>query len=95
MTQRALELLALPDDSPKLLLDIGCGSGLSGETLTEEGHTWVVRYSLVAKAADQTLHELSTVLPYSLLCMPNRFRSLLEDNSWLLKVIGLHAMPYD
>jgi predicted TPR repeat methyltransferase len=42
LTQRALELLALPDDgTPRLLLDIGCGSGLSGEALTEAGHTWV------------------------------------------------------
>jgi 18S rRNA (guanine1575-N7)-methyltransferase len=31
LTQRALELLALPDDGqPRLLLDLGCGSGLSG-----------------------------------------------------------------
>lgn len=44
LTERALELLALPDDgTPKLLLDLGCGSGLSGETLTEHGHVWVVR----------------------------------------------------
>lgn len=36
LTNRAVELLALPeDDTPKLLLDIGCGSGLSGEQLTE------------------------------------------------------------
>jgi len=43
LTERALELLALPDDgTPKLLLDLGCGSGLSGETLTEQGHIWVV-----------------------------------------------------
>mmetsp|Transcript_11102 Transcript_11102/g.28026 ORF Transcript_11102/g.28026 Transcript_11102/m.28026 type:complete len:175 (-) Transcript_11102:95-619(-) len=42
LTKRALELLALPNDgTPKLLLDIGCGSGLSGETLTEEGHYWM------------------------------------------------------
>lgn len=42
MTYRALELLALPDHRhPALLLDIGCGSGLSGEILTEEGHEWV------------------------------------------------------
>ena len=27
MSERALELLALPDDVPCLLLDIGCGSG--------------------------------------------------------------------
>lgn len=48
MTTRCLELLNLPtypDDPdtpiPALLLDIGCGSGLSGELLTEAGHTWV------------------------------------------------------
>eukprot|EP00877_Chromochloris_zofingiensis_P010724 jgi/Chrzof1/5905/Cz16g20060.t1 len=42
LTQRALELLALPDDgTPRLLLDLGCGSGLSGEALTEAGHMWI------------------------------------------------------
>ncbi|XP_031374582.1 18S rRNA (guanine-N(7))-methyltransferase RID2-like isoform X1 [Punica granatum] len=42
LSERALELLALPDDGiPRLLLDIGCGSGLSGETLSENGHVWV------------------------------------------------------
>ncbi|PNX57819.1 putative methyltransferase [Trifolium pratense] len=42
LSERALELLALPEDGvPKLLLDIGCGSGLSGETLSEEGHHWI------------------------------------------------------
>ncbi|KAF5461720.1 hypothetical protein F2P56_017795 [Juglans regia] len=41
LSERALELLALPDDGvPRLLLDIGCGSGLSGETLSENGHQW-------------------------------------------------------
>lgn len=45
MTRRALELLDLR--SPSLILDVGCGSGLSGEmlssvTATEGGpHTWV------------------------------------------------------
>ncbi|ESZ97978.1 methyltransferase [Sclerotinia borealis F-4128] len=45
MTNRALELLDL--NTPSLLLDIGCGSGLSGEILTavseDEGgpHVWV------------------------------------------------------
>ncbi|KAL3634086.1 hypothetical protein CASFOL_021140 [Castilleja foliolosa] len=40
--ERALELLALPQDGVRrLLLDIGCGSGLSGERLTESGHHWV------------------------------------------------------
>ncbi|KAM0751743.1 S-adenosyl-L-methionine-dependent methyltransferase [Meredithblackwellia eburnea MCA 4105] len=51
MTYRCLELLqlqALPaseedEDEPQsaFLLDIGAGSGLSGEILTEEGHQWV------------------------------------------------------
>ncbi|KAJ3238696.1 Williams Beuren syndrome chromosome region 22 protein [Chytriomyces hyalinus] len=40
MTQRALELMCLPEE-PQLLLDIGCGSGLSGECLDEQGHHWV------------------------------------------------------
>lgn len=45
MTRRALELLDL--DSPSLILDVGCGSGLSGEILSsvpeDEGgpHVWV------------------------------------------------------
>ncbi|XP_068640302.1 18S rRNA (guanine-N(7))-methyltransferase RID2 isoform X2 [Aristolochia californica] len=42
LTERALELLALPDDGvPRLLLDIGCGSGLSGESLSESGNQWI------------------------------------------------------
>ena len=39
MTLRALELLNL--ESPSLVLDIGCGSGLSGEILSQEGHEWI------------------------------------------------------
>lgn len=45
MTNRALELLNL--DTPSLILDVGCGSGLSGEILSQEvpehggPHTWV------------------------------------------------------
>ncbi|CAB0016646.1 unnamed protein product [Nesidiocoris tenuis] len=41
MTERAIELLCLPDDEPALLLDLGCGSGLSGSVLEEAGHVWV------------------------------------------------------
>ena len=40
MSERALELLALPADRPCMVLDIGCGSGLSGECLDEQGHFW-------------------------------------------------------
>ncbi|WVW83822.1 hypothetical protein I302_105843 [Kwoniella bestiolae CBS 10118] len=41
MTRRAMELLALPEDETAFVLDIGCGSGLSGELLDEAGHVWV------------------------------------------------------
>lgn len=41
MAGRALELLDLPEDQPCYLLDIGCGTGLSGDYLSEEGHYWV------------------------------------------------------
>jgi predicted TPR repeat methyltransferase len=41
MSYRALELLALPENETAFLLDIGCGSGLSGEILEDEGHVWV------------------------------------------------------
>lgn len=41
MSERALELLSLEPDKPHLLLDIGCGSGLSGEILSDAGHVWI------------------------------------------------------
>ncbi|KAA8492580.1 putative 18S rRNA (guanine-N(7))-methyltransferase [Porphyridium purpureum] len=42
LANRCLELLALPEDGgSKLLLDIGCGTGLSGDVLSESGHIWV------------------------------------------------------
>ena len=40
MSQRAIELLNLGGGS-HLILDIGCGSGLSGDELSAEGHMWV------------------------------------------------------
>lgn len=41
LTYRAVELLNLPENKPCFVLDVGCGSGLSGEVLDEEGHYWV------------------------------------------------------
>ncbi|XP_014277008.1 probable 18S rRNA (guanine-N(7))-methyltransferase [Halyomorpha halys] len=41
MTERALELLGLPEDEPALLLDLGCGSGLSGSVLEDNDHMWI------------------------------------------------------
>lgn len=39
MTHRAIELLGLTE--PSFILDVGCGSGLSGEILSEDDHTWI------------------------------------------------------
>ncbi len=36
-----MEILAIPEDKRALILDIGCGSGLSGSVLSEHGHLWV------------------------------------------------------
>ncbi|XP_011632969.1 probable 18S rRNA (guanine-N(7))-methyltransferase [Pogonomyrmex barbatus] len=41
MSERAIELLMLPEDQSCLLLDIGCGSGLSGSVLEDQGHIWI------------------------------------------------------
>ncbi|KAI8129828.1 probable 18S rRNA (guanine-N(7))-methyltransferase [Lucilia cuprina] len=41
MAERALELLTLNEDEPCLILDIGCGSGLSGSVLEDNDHIWV------------------------------------------------------
>jgi 18S rRNA (guanine1575-N7)-methyltransferase len=42
LSQRCYELLELPRKKGQcLLLDIGCGSGISGEVLTENGHEWI------------------------------------------------------
>lgn len=41
MSLRSIDLLELPEGVPAFILDIGCGSGLSGEILEQEGHYWV------------------------------------------------------
>ena len=40
VSERAVELLCLPDGKRCHILDLGCGSGLSGETLSKHGHFW-------------------------------------------------------
>src|SRR5690606_9062670 len=54
MAHRALELLHL--DQPSFILDIGCGSGRSGEIRTSEGHMWVgmdISESMLSIAIDR------------------------------------------
>lgn len=41
LSERAYELLDFEESKRGFILDIGCGSGLSGEVLTENGHLWV------------------------------------------------------
>eukprot|EP00924_Labyrinthula_sp_SR-Ha-C_P011618 maker-scaffold_17-snap-gene-3.37-mRNA-1 protein AED:0.34 eAED:0.34 QI:94/1/1/1/1/1/2/145/294 len=41
ISERALELLNLSSDGPKLLLDLGCGTGMSGEILSQHGHFFI------------------------------------------------------
>ena len=43
MATRAMELLSLPaDDSvPRLILDLGCGSGISSQVISQAGHNWI------------------------------------------------------
>ncbi|ODV87102.1 hypothetical protein CANARDRAFT_26535 [[Candida] arabinofermentans NRRL YB-2248] len=56
MTFRALELLNLDPAKTQYILDIGCGSGLSGEILTEEGHIWIgmdISPSMLATGLDR------------------------------------------
>jgi len=57
LAERCLELLALPEDAgPQLLLDIGCGSGLSGNVITEEGHYWA-GFDISAAMLDVARHQ--------------------------------------
>lgn len=41
IANRCIELLNLESDKPAFILDVGCGSGLSGQALEEAGHVWV------------------------------------------------------
>ena len=41
LADRAIYLLALPEGVPALLLDVGCGSGLSGECISNRGYHWI------------------------------------------------------
>lgn len=73
MTLRALELLNLDVQQPHFVLDLGCGSGLSGEILTEEGLNWIgmdISPNMLATALDREvdgdlfLSDLGTGVPF-------------------------------
>ncbi|KAM0680603.1 Williams Beuren syndrome chromosome region 22 protein [Glugoides intestinalis] len=41
IAERAIQLLEIDEKAPPFILDIGCGSGLSGKILSEQGYEWV------------------------------------------------------
>ena len=59
MSERAISLLGLPENESRLILDVGCGSGLSGEVLEEHGHSWVgvdISPSMLDIAIEREIH---------------------------------------
>lgn len=72
LSDRAVDLLGLPD-RPCMILDLGCGSGLSGEVLSERGHTWIgcdISPSMLSVAiereveGDLVLHDMGSGIPF-------------------------------
>lgn len=56
LAERCMELLALPPGEQTLLLDIGTGTGLSGEVLTNGGHHWMgfdISSAMLAEALEK------------------------------------------
>uniref|UniRef100_A0A3B0MSP5 Methyltransferase (HUSSY homologue), putative n=1 Tax=Theileria annulata TaxID=5874 RepID=A0A3B0MSP5_THEAN len=41
MSERALEMLLLPEDQTSLVLDIGCGTGISGNVISNSNNFWI------------------------------------------------------
>lgn len=63
ITERAIELLEVEGHSP-LFIDLGCGSGLSGQVLSKRGYEWIgVDISLpMLSIAQETSESLSLIL---------------------------------
>lgn len=60
LTERALEILAIPEGSERLILDIGCGTSISGQVLSEYGHMWIgtdISGGMLRQAASQEENE--------------------------------------
>lgn len=72
ITQRAIELLNIQDED-SFILDIGCGSGLSGKILTEKHLEWVgidVSFPMLSVAQETTfacglmMHDIGNPFPF-------------------------------
>ena len=73
LSLRALELMRLPEDESLLLLDIGCGAGLSGRAVEMKGHRFVgtdISRPMIDVAmergveGDMLQHDMGTGLPF-------------------------------
>ena len=64
-----------PQGRPSLLLDLGCGSGMSGRTLTETGHCWV--------GCDISSHMLSLAQGEADPCSPSQAAPILPHSTQL------------
>jgi len=80
MAERCLELLALPDDAGTcMLLDIGCGSGISGDVLAEHGHNWIgmdISSNMLDVALERDAAACSLLLADMGQCVPLRAGTL-------------------
>ena len=102
MTERALELLGLTD--PSFVLDVGCGSGLSGELLTDNdpSHIWVgvdISSSMLAIAkmhrdvdGDLMLGDIGQGLPFR----PGSFDAAISISAvqWLCNAESAHEQDH-
>ena len=78
IANRAIELLALPEGQSALILDVGCGSGLSGKALEEAGHVWVgcdispsmldIAQQQESDVGDVMRHDMGLGLPFRRAC---------------------------
>lgn len=79
ITVRAIELLRLDESKPSLILDVGCGSGLSGQVLEEQGHVWIgcdVSRDMLEVAKERMLRQAAAAR-----CGKNDASMLDEDES--------------
>ena len=82
LTERCIELLNLkPNSGPAMLLDIGSGSGLSGEIIKSQGHSFIgldisPQMLAVARKRDPTSEHLQIDMGQGF-----RFRSVIFDGA--------------
>eukprot|EP00286_Rhodomonas_abbreviata_P018614 CAMPEP_0181297444 /NCGR_PEP_ID=MMETSP1101-20121128/5241_1 /TAXON_ID=46948 /ORGANISM="Rhodomonas abbreviata, Strain Caron Lab Isolate" /LENGTH=282 /DNA_ID=CAMNT_0023402377 /DNA_START=1 /DNA_END=849 /DNA_ORIENTATION=+ len=100
LTERALELLALPYEN-SMVLDVGCGSGLSGECITEAGHQWIgcdISPDMLQVAKDMEVegdvmvNDMGQGLPFR----PATFDGCISISAiqWLCNAEGSSSNPY-